>query len=94
MSPGCCCFALLPQAAHRQEEPQDSNVKDDDGVGGQVARVQCQQPIQRHLSHRRGCRRGRRRGNSHSGAANKRQRWSAKFSAGAHQKSKNQRGER
>lgn len=44
-------FSLTPapQASDCQEEPQDPHVQDDDGARCQVARVQCQQPLQGQL---------------------------------------------
>lgn len=80
------------QAPYCQEEPEDSHVKDDDSVRSQVARIQCQQPVQRRICNRCGRRCGCRCGNGYRDTANVCQQQPAELSAGANQKSQNQRG--
>lgn len=69
-SPPWGCPHPLPsptpvQTAHRQEEPEDPHVKDDDRPGCQVAGVQRQQPLQGQLGGSSCSGSGRGRGDGH-----------------------------
>lgn len=71
--PWGCPHPLPPptpvQTAHRQEEPEDPHVKDDDCPGCQMAGVQCQQPLQGQLGGSSCSGSGRGRGDGHHRAS-------------------------